>query len=203
MNHPKSPKKFSAELETWLHSRKSKTLTSLVEFSEDKSFAVTLLILMFLPALPLPTGGITHVFEIIAALVAVEMIIGLKTIWLPKSASSIKLGKTFQGKVIPSMMKRIKWLEKRSSPRSKWIFNLPLFNQLIGVICLVFIVTAFFSPPFSGLDTLPSLGVVVIALAVILDDAVALVAGTIIGTLGVVLSIGLGELVVRFIKHLL
>lgn len=202
MKTHENPKPFSSELEEWISSKKSKTLLSLVQFSEDKSFAVTLLILMFLPALPIPTGGITHVFEVIAALVVLEMIIGLKTIWLPKSAAKIKLGKTFQGKVIPAMMQRIKWLEKHSSPRAKWIFNIPLMTQFIGLICLVFIIAAFFSPPFSGLDTLPSLGVVIIALAIILDDAMALLAGSIVGTLGVVLSIGLGELVVRFIKHL-
>lgn len=200
MKHHKNPEKFSTELENWLHSKKPKTLLSLVQFSEDKSFAVVLLIFMFLPALPIPTAA--HLFEIIAALVALEMIVGLKTIWLPKSADKIKLGKTLQGKVIPAMMRRIKWLEKYSSTRAKWIFNIPLMDQLIGLICLAFIITAFIAPPLSGLDTLPSLGVVIIALAIIFDDAVALLAGTIIGSLGVGLTVALGEIALKYIKHL-
>jgi hypothetical protein len=81
------PKKFSDELESWLQSKQPKTLLSLIKFSEEKSFAVLLLLLMFLPALPLPTGGITHVFEVIAVLIAIEMMLGLKSIWLPKMAS--------------------------------------------------------------------------------------------------------------------
>jgi len=203
MKKHQQPKKFSSELEGWLKSRKAKTFDSLIEFSKDKSFAITLLILMFLPALPLPTGGITHIFEIIAALIAIEMIAGFKTIWLPNSVSKLKLGDTLKGKVIPAMLSRIKWLEKHSSPRAKWIFGLPLANQALGIVILVFIVTAFFSPPFSGLDTLPALGVVAISLAIIMDDAMVLLAGIIIGSLGVVLSIGLGELVVRTIHSLL
>lgn len=201
MKEHTQPKKFSNELEDWLKSRRPKTLLSLIEFSEDRSFAVLLLLLMFLPALPLPTGGVTHLFEIIAALVALEMIIGLKTIWLPKSAARIKLGKTFQGKVIYTMMRRIRWLEDRSSPRAKWIFNLPLINRLIGVVLLIFIVVAFISPPFSGLDTLPSLGVVAISLAIILDDAIVLLAGLVIGALGVTLSVGLGDLLLKSLRH--
>jgi hypothetical protein len=34
-------------------------------------------------ALPLPTGGATHVFEIIAMLLALELIAGRDQIWLP------------------------------------------------------------------------------------------------------------------------
>ena len=196
------PKKFSQELEGWLSSGKSKTLLSLVQFSEDKSFAVTLMMLMFLSALPIPTGGITHVLEVIAMLVVLEMIIGFKTIWLPKSASKIKLGKTFQGKVIPAMMKRIKWLEDRSSKKFKWIFNIPLVDRLTGLIMLVFIIVAFIAPPFSGLDTLPALGVVIICLAIILDDIRALFAGIIVGSLGVFIAIGFGELIIRSVRHI-
>ena len=160
------------------------------------------MMLMFLSALPIPTGGITHVLEIFAFLVAIEMLIGLKTIWLPKSARKIKLGKTFQGKVIPAMMARIKWMEQRSSQKFKWIFNIPLVDRLTALIMIVFIVVAFLAPPFSGLDTLPALGVVTICLAIILDDIRALIAGTIIGSLGVFVAIGLGELLIRLINHI-
>jgi len=197
-----APKKFSQELEEWLNSNQPKTLLSLVRFSEDKSFAVTIMMLMFLSALPIPTGGITHVLEIIAFLVAFEMLIGLKTIWLPKSARKIKLGKTFQGKVIPAMMARIQWMEQRSSHKFKWVFNIPLVDRLTALVMIVFIVVAFLAPPFSGLDTLPALGVVTICLAIILDDIRALIAGTIIGSLGVFVAIGLGELLIRLINHI-
>lgn len=40
---------------------------------------------MSIPSLPIPTGGITHVFEAITILLAIEQIIGLRTIWTPKS----------------------------------------------------------------------------------------------------------------------
>ena len=54
---------FSDELEAWLRSEDAKTVGSLGRVFQEKSFAVTVLLLMFLPAIPAPTGGITHVFE--------------------------------------------------------------------------------------------------------------------------------------------
>ena len=51
---------FSDELERWLRSDESKTLRALGDVFEEKSFAATILLLMFLPALPVPTGGVTH-----------------------------------------------------------------------------------------------------------------------------------------------
>ena len=61
---------FSDELEAWLRSEDAKTVGSLGRVFQEKSFAVTVLLLMFLPAIPAPTGGITHVFEAITALFA-------------------------------------------------------------------------------------------------------------------------------------
>lgn len=197
------PKKFSTELQGWLSSGQAKTLQSLVAFSEENSFAFVLMLLLFVSSLPIPTAGITHVMELIALIVAIEMTIGLKTIWLPKFMQRIELGQTFQGKVIPVIIKRIQWFEKRSSPRLKWIFKAPLFNQLIGLVIMLFVVAAFVAPPFSGLDTLPSLGVVIIGLAIILDDIVFLMAGLLVGSAGLATILIFLDLVINNLKHLI
>ena len=43
---------------------------------------------------------------------------------------------------------------------------------MFGLVVLGLALTAFLAPPFSGLDTLPSLGVVVLALGYLLADIV-------------------------------
>jgi hypothetical protein len=50
--------RFSDELERWLESDDAKTLGRVNDVFRAKAFAVTILLLMFLPALPLPTGGV-------------------------------------------------------------------------------------------------------------------------------------------------
>src|SRR5206468_31711 len=71
-----SREKLSDELQRWLSSDGDKTLSSLIELFEEKSFAIVFMLLLAVPALPLPTGGVTHVFEIIAVLLALQLITG-------------------------------------------------------------------------------------------------------------------------------
>src|SRR5712672_3530438 len=108
---------FSDELEQWLRGDTPKTLGDLSETFGEKSFAVTIMLLMFVPALPLPTGGITHVFEVITVLLALEMLIGRREIWLPRRFRERELGKTITGKAVPFIVKRIRFFERFSRPR--------------------------------------------------------------------------------------
>ncbi len=192
---------FSDQLEAWLKGKQRKTLASLDAVFQDKSFAIMFLVLMVFPALPLPTGGITHIFEIIVMLLCLEMIAGRKTPWLPKKWKHMPLGKALTGKVIPTMLRWIRWFEKRSSTRGRTLFTLPLVPRLLGLIIFALTLAAFLAPPFSGLDTLPALGVVIISLAIILDDFLMLIAGTLIGAAGVALTIILGAAIVESSRH--
>ena len=74
----------SGEFERWLGGDGPRTLGGLVEVFGQKSFALVFVLLLGVPALPLPTGGATHVFEIIAVLVSLQLIAGREEIWLPR-----------------------------------------------------------------------------------------------------------------------
>ena len=76
--------KVSARLERWFLQDEPKTLGSLTEVFGEKAFAVVFIVLMAVPALPLPTGGVTHVLEVVTMLLALELIVGRRTIWLPE-----------------------------------------------------------------------------------------------------------------------
>jgi hypothetical protein len=71
-----APEKVSDQIERWLASDGDKTLGGLIEVFQEKSFALIFILLLGVPALPLPTGGATHVFEIIAMLVALQLLAG-------------------------------------------------------------------------------------------------------------------------------
>ncbi|MET0488643.1 MAG: exopolysaccharide biosynthesis protein, partial [Acidimicrobiales bacterium] len=193
---------FSEQLETWLQSEGTKTVGDLGEVFAEKSFAVTVLFLMFLPALPLPTGGITHVFEAITVVVAGQMVIGRRTLWLPARARRRELGSAMVEKAVPFISRRIRWFERFSRPRGVRLFRNRLSLSFVGLVIVAFAVAAALSPPFSGLDTLPSLGAVVVALAIILEDVVVLAIGAAIGLTGIALSITLGAAAVRLVGGL-
>lgn len=190
------------QLEDWLKSSKPKTIAGLIDASGQKSFALIFLVLMAIPATPLPTGGITHVFETIVLLLALEMVAGRRTIWLPKKWLHRPLGKTLEKRTLPYLLRKISWFEKHSHPRWRGLLGDRQFLRLVGLLVIIFTLGAFFSPPFSGLDTLPSMGVVGIALGLILEDFAIWLLGVIIGAAGIVVSIGFGEIIIAAIKRL-
>lgn len=198
---PEGPEgQFSDDLDDWLRGDTPKTLGDLGETFSEKSFAVTILLLMFVPALPLPTGGITHVFEVITVFIALQMVAGRRTIWLPRRWKQRKLGTTITGKAVPFIIRRVRWFEKRSHPRLAGLFHERWFMRILGLVIIALTAGAAIAPPFSGLDTLPALGVVTISLAIILEDAVVLGIGVLIGTGGIVLIVTIGAALARFLR---
>ncbi len=168
----------------------------------EKAFAVTILLLMAVPALPLPTGGVTHVFEAITVILTAEMILGRRTIWLPSRLARRDLGATTTDKAIPFIIRRIRQVERISHPRGARLYAHPLSLRLLGLVLMVFAIAAALAPPFSGLDTLPALGAVAIALSIVLEDVVVLVVGVLLGAGGIVLTITVGAALYRLVKSL-
>jgi len=201
-DEPVKEEPFSIQLERWLSSDPHKTLGELSQVFGERSFAVMVLVLMFVPALPLPTGGITHVFEAITVLLALQMVLGRRTIWLPKRWQRRELGPTLTEKGIPFIVRRIRWFERFSRPRGSWLFEQRWFIRLLGLVIMAFAIGAGLAPPFSGLDTVPALGAVVVALSIILNDVVILGIGIVIGTGGILLIITIGAAVVRLVREL-
>jgi hypothetical protein len=197
------PEPVSDQLERWLKSDGEKTMGSLIALFEEKSFAILFVVLLGVPALPLPTGGATHVFEVIAVLLAAQLIAGRDEIWLPERWRKLELAGDKQQRFITGLMKMIRRLERLSKPRLRFLFDHRLSNIVFGVLVIAGCVGAFFAPPFTGLDTLPSLGVVLLSLAVLLEDFALVVAALVVGVAGVVLEIVLGAAAVNGIGSLL
>ena len=194
-------KPFSQRLHEWLISEKPKTLQNLIDHFAEKSFAVLFLVLLAIPALPLPTGGVTHIFEIIAMLLALELIVGVNTVWLPKKWRNLNLPMKLQSSTLPSLVKFLRKVERHSRFRLRSVLENNFAVRIIGLVVFTFTLFAFLAPPFSGLDTLPSLGVVLISLALILDDFMLFLLGLVIGAAGIGLVVGTGEILINLISN--
>lgn len=193
----------SDRLEGWFLGNQPRTLGSLIDLFGEKSFAVVFIVLMALPALPLPTGGVTHVLEAITMLLALELIIGRRTIWLPERWKQRDLAGATTERFARALLNRIRWLERFSHPRLRMLVVHPLSGVIFGITVLALSLTAFVAPPFSGLDTLPALGVVVVSLGVLLEDFLMTAVGVVIGAIGALLVIALGSLVLHWMQQLI
>jgi hypothetical protein len=161
------------------------------------------ILLLGVPALPLPTGGATQVFEIIATLVALQLVAGRDKIWLPKRWCKVQLG-TGGGRTrfIRGLMKAVRWIERFSRPRLRFLFDHRASNAVFGVLVITGSLGAFLAPPFTGLDTLPSLGVALLSLGGLLEDFALVVLALIVGSAGLLIEIVLGRGAVRGIGNI-
>ena len=184
--------RFSDELESWVEGPRPVTIGGLANAIDERSFAVVLAVLLFPSALPIPTGGVTHVFELVAARVAGQMVVGRRELWLPKWMARHELGEKLTEKGIPAIIRRVRWFERLARPRLARLLDTRVATSVLGVVLLVFVAGAFVAPPFTGLDTLPSLGVVVVALGILFSDALLVGAGIVAGIAGLVLEVVLG-----------
>ncbi len=199
---PDEDRPLSDQLSDWLEGDGDKTLSGLAEVFEEKSFAILFVLLLGVPALPIPTGGATHVFEIVAVLVAGQLVLGRDRIWIPRRWRGLQLAGSKQRRFLGGLLKVIRVLERFSRPRLRFLFDHRLSNAVFGLLVIGLTVAAFVAPPFSGLDTLPSLGVVLISLGVLLEDILLVGVGLVVGTGGVVVEVVLGKAAAKGIAKL-
>jgi hypothetical protein len=185
--------RFSDQLESWLERDEPKTIGALTTLMGEKSFALILMLLLFPAAIPIPTGGVTHVLEIFALLVAVQVVLGRRELWLPRRVREHELGEAMTGKAVPVLVRRVRWFERWSRSRLARPLDTRIAGSVLGVFVLLFVVGALVAPPFSGLDTLPALGVVIVCLGIILDDVLVVALGIAAGTAGIALVLMLGS----------
>ena len=195
--------KLSDRLEGWLQGDEPKTIGSLIDRFEEKSFAVLFVLLLAVPALPLPTGGVTHVFEVIAMLLALELIAGRHRVWLPERWRQREISPEMRRRFSEKLLPRIRWIERHSHAHLGFLLSHRLSGVAFGLVTLGLIVTAFLAPPFTGLDTLPALGVVLISLGILLEDPLLGIAGLVIGAAGVLLVIFLGKAAIDAVRGLI
>jgi len=135
-----------------------------------------------------------------------------------------KLAKQTVAKLYPNSYKTLNWIE---ISKEKTLHNIEIaktfsgqkniiavlkanayghgiipLSKITGFLFVIFCLTAFLAPPFSGLDTLPSLAAVLIALSLILEDFVLYIIGLIIGFIGIGTIFVLGGAIYKTFKLL-
>src|SRR5438309_7899257 len=139
---------FSSQLEEWLGSDQRRSIESLVERFGPRSFAILFIVLMAFPAIPLPTGGVTHVLEIVTMVLALELIVGRTEVWVPKRWRSSEIKGVTGPRFSAALLRWIRRLERFSRPRFAHLLERRVTAVGFGAIVFVLALTAFLAPPF-------------------------------------------------------
>ena len=94
------------------------------------------MLLLGVPALPLPTGGATHLFEIIAMLLCLQLIAGRKEVWLPQRWCRLSVAGPSQQRFLNALTRMIRRLERISRPRLRFLFGHRLSQLVFGLLAL-------------------------------------------------------------------
>jgi hypothetical protein len=203
VSKPLQDKTFSIRLEAWINNRSPNTIDRLNKVFAEKSIGIIIFLLMFLAATPLPTGGVSDIMAVIALFISFQLIIGRRTIALPQKWTRRTIKSLSSKRVITLLLRSIRWIERFTRPRMRGVVHNRFTLMLTGIFMFIYISAVVVLPPFSGLDSLPATGACLMALSLVFDDIVLLIAGAIVGAIGIGVTIGIGALLVTWLQQLL
>lgn len=152
----------------------------------DRSFATFLLLTCLFNLLPFPPGS-TLILGVPIVVVAVQMLLGMKTVWLPKFFLRMSLSRKSFHKLSTHILPRLRTMEQIIRPRH-WPFATRKGGErFVGAFALAFGIFVFIPLPFT--NWLPAMAGAICALALSERDGIWLAAGI---ALGVVSMIGIG-----------
>jgi hypothetical protein len=103
----------------------------------NNAYAILLLLLSLLGALPIPTFGIKPLVGVVVILIGSQIIVGKQTMWLPHWFTSIKMRPDWSMKVTHLGERFLPKMERFIKPRVNWMkYHIGAFFLGITVICL-------------------------------------------------------------------
>ena len=184
------------------------TLADILLLGGERIFGFLLVLLAFPSALPLPAPGYSVPFGILIFVLAVQLIIGSKTPWLPPKMMnySMKL-ETVQG-VLKAGLPWLRRIEAIARPRLTYICTTLPGRIVMGSAIALMAISMMI--PIPGTNTLPAIGIFVTGFGLLEDDGAITIGGLVLCLMGGILTTSIllaiwfgGASLVDLIKDLL
>lgn len=149
----------------------------------ERGFGALLFIFAVPMALPVPVPpGINVMLATPLILLAAQQAMGRHTVWIPKSVRQKTVSSTLLAQFIDRSLPCLSRLEVLIKPRLGGVTR-GIFSHMIGVMGMIMALSVCVPLPLT--NTVPSLGIALMAAGVIMRDGLAVVAGAVIGMLWV------------------
>ncbi|PMB54133.1 hypothetical protein CEN39_00785 [Fischerella thermalis CCMEE 5201] len=161
-------------------------LADILLLAKERVFGFLLVILSLPSALPIPAPGYSVPFGILIFILAIQLLAGSKTPWLPQKMVNhpIKL-ETVQG----VLQKGIPWLrriEAIARPRLVYICVTLPGRVIIGSAIALMAISMMI--PIPGTNTLPAMGIFVTSFGLLEDDGAISLGGLVLCLMGGILT---------------
>ena len=177
--------RLSAELTDFVSALTEEEVTvgAVLDAIAERGFGLILLILALPAALPLPAPGYATPFGIMMGLLAIQMIRGRSTPWLPerirkRTVRKSKLEWTVKNAGVP--LRFVEWIIR---PRLSGLARNRAFLALIGFIVLLMSISM--SMPIPLTNTAPSFVIFVLAAGILEEDGLVLLGGLLLAPVAI------------------
>lgn len=164
-------------------------LSDFLEIAKERIFGFLFVILALPSALPIPAPGYSIPFGVVMFLLASQMVIGAKKLWLPQRVRTYQLDlKTVQGFV----EKGVPWLQRLetlSRPRLSYVCTSALGRIILGSAIALMSISMMI--PIPGTNTLPAIGIFIIGFGLQEDDGLISLGGLTVCVLALVVVLGI------------
>lgn len=161
-------------------------IEDILKLAGERSFGLFLAILSFPSALPLPAPGYSTPFGVFIVLLALQLVAGRTTPWLPKWVLQTSVERKQFQKWAQAGIPWLQRIEKIARPRWRQLCTTRLgqvwLGTWIGLMGISMII------PVPGTNTLPAMGVFVTAFGLLEEDGILCSLGSLICVAGGLLT---------------
>lgn len=163
------------------------TIGELMYALHERGFGLLMVIFVLPNSVPIPMPpGMTSLFAVPMVFLAVQMIMGRESAWLPTWIERRRLRRTTVAKVISVAAPKLKKIEKLMRPR--WTFAATETGEkVIGVFCMIFAISIAIPLPWTNF--VPGVGALIMSLGLLSKDGVTVIIGCMIGIIGTLLTV--------------
>ena len=175
-----TPRKISevlADLQKTLPKEKVCTF-DLLEALHERGFGFLLFIFALPAALPLPGLGVNLIIAAPLVFLTAQQAMGRHTIWIPEKMKYKSVSRERFEKMLEAALPTIRKIEFLVRPRLGFITQ-GLLSNLIGFLGLIMALSICIPLPLT--NTVPAMGIALMAVGVIMRDGLAVIAGAILG----------------------
>ncbi|MEA5617248.1 exopolysaccharide biosynthesis protein [Cronbergia sp. UHCC 0137] len=181
--------KLSSELQRYFFEEErplTVTLADILLLAEERIFGFLLVILSLPSALPVPAPGYSTPFGVLIFLLAIQLIAGAKTPWLPQKMVNhpLKLS-TVQG-FLKAGLPWLRRIEAIAKPRLSYICTTLPGRVTLGIAIALMAISMMI--PIPGTNTLPAMGIFVTAFGLSEDDGAISLGGLVMCLMGAILT---------------
>lgn len=165
---------------------KTVSLALLLDQAGERIFGFLLVVLSLPSALPIPAPGYSTPFGLALFLLAVQLIAGKTTPWLPNKIMHYKLPLAQAQGVIKAGIPWLKRIEAISRPRLLPICTSQPGRMILGTAIALMAISMMI--PIPGTNTLPAMGIFVVGFGLLDDDGAICLGGLVLCLMGAILS---------------